>query len=61
MPAISITAHARDEDRMHALAMGFQAHLAKPVARRLLITTVHTFCSLADGNEPALPIKDSNR
>ena len=31
VPAVSLTAHARDEDRAHALDSGFQAHLAKPV------------------------------
>jgi CheY-like chemotaxis protein len=31
IPAISLTAFARHEDRERALASGFQAHLAKPV------------------------------
>ncbi|HJW50200.1 MAG TPA: DNA translocase FtsK, partial [Candidatus Limnocylindria bacterium] len=31
MPAIALTAYARDEDRQRALAAGFQCHLAKPV------------------------------
>jgi signal transduction histidine kinase/CheY-like chemotaxis protein len=31
VPAISLTAHAREEDRAHALASGFQEHLAKPI------------------------------
>jgi CheY-like chemotaxis protein len=30
-PAIALTAHARDEDRIHALARGFQLHLSKPI------------------------------
>ena len=39
-PAISLTAHARDEDRRHALELGFQAHLAKPVNIAELLTTI---------------------
>ena len=31
LPAMSLTAHARDEDRRHAMSLGFQEHLAKPV------------------------------
>jgi len=30
-PAIAITAHAGDEDRLRALAAGFQMHMPKPV------------------------------
>jgi len=29
-PAIALTAYARTDDRMQALAAGFQSHLAKP-------------------------------
>jgi CheY-like chemotaxis protein len=31
MPAAALTAHARSEDRAHALRCGFQLHLAKPI------------------------------
>jgi CheY-like chemotaxis protein len=31
LPAVALTAYARDEDRQRALAAGFQSHLAKPV------------------------------
>ena len=41
IPAISLTAHARDEDRRHALDRGFQAHLAKPVNVAQLLTTIN--------------------
>jgi len=40
IPAISLTAHARDEDRRHAIDLGFQAHLAKPVNIAMLLTTI---------------------
>src|SRR5262245_60229641 len=40
VPAISLTAHARDEDRRHAMGLGFQAHLAKPVNVAQLLTTI---------------------
>lgn len=39
-PAISLTAHARNEDRVRALASGFQAHLAKPINFDLLTATI---------------------
>ena len=31
IPAVALTAFARDEDRSQALESGFQAHLAKPI------------------------------
>jgi signal transduction histidine kinase/ActR/RegA family two-component response regulator len=31
VPAIAVTAYSREEDRDHALACGFQAHVSKPV------------------------------
>jgi CheY-like chemotaxis protein len=31
VPAVALTAHARTEDRLRALASGFQAHVPKPV------------------------------
>ena len=40
LPAISLTAHAREQDRQHAIDMGFQAHLAKPVDVATLLATV---------------------
>jgi CheY-like chemotaxis protein len=30
VPAVALTAYAREEDRDRALAAGFQAHIAKP-------------------------------
>jgi CheY-like chemotaxis protein len=31
IPAIALTAYAKAEDRMRALAAGFQTHISKPV------------------------------
>jgi CheY-like chemotaxis protein/anti-sigma regulatory factor (Ser/Thr protein kinase) len=40
LPAIALTAQASDGDRAHALAAGFQIHLAKPVEPRDLVAAV---------------------
>jgi len=40
VPAISLTAHARDEDRQRAIDSGFQAHLPKPIDLDLLLSTI---------------------
>src|SRR5262249_25019134 len=40
LPAIAVTAFARPEDRHRVLAMGYQAHLRKPIDPDLLIHTV---------------------
>ncbi|HZN63895.1 MAG TPA: response regulator [Tepidisphaeraceae bacterium] len=40
VPAIALTAYAREEDRLRSLEAGFQAHLAKPVEPGALVTTV---------------------
>jgi CheY-like chemotaxis protein len=40
LPAIAITAYAREEDRQQALASGFQAYLAKPIELSELIAVV---------------------
>jgi two-component system, OmpR family, response regulator len=40
MPAIAVTAYARDEDREAALAAGYQCHLSKPVDLDLLYRTI---------------------
>lgn len=39
-PAIALTAYAREEDRLRALAAGYQMHVAKPIDARDLITIV---------------------
>jgi signal transduction histidine kinase/ActR/RegA family two-component response regulator len=40
VPAAALTAYARAQDRIHALASGFQMHIAKPVDPTELIVTV---------------------
>lgn len=40
IPAVSLTAHARSEDRARALESGFQEYLTKPVDPALLIATI---------------------
>ncbi len=38
LPAIALTAFAREEDRSKALDAGYQSHLSKPVDPRQLVT-----------------------
>lgn len=40
VPAIALTAYARDEDSERALAAGFQKHLAKPIEPTVLIAAI---------------------
>lgn len=40
IPAVAVTAYARTEDRQHALAAGFHAHVPKPIVPRDLILSV---------------------
>ncbi|HEX8353668.1 MAG TPA: ATP-binding protein, partial [Pyrinomonadaceae bacterium] len=39
-PAVALTAYAREEDRAHSLAAGFDAHVAKPVEPSELLAVV---------------------
>jgi signal transduction histidine kinase/ActR/RegA family two-component response regulator len=39
-PAIALTAYARTEDRVRALAAGFQMHVAKPIEPAELVATI---------------------
>jgi signal transduction histidine kinase/ActR/RegA family two-component response regulator len=53
-PAISLTAHARNEDRTRAMAAGFQEHLAKPVDVPLLVRTIRALAEReANGTDDA--------
>jgi CheY-like chemotaxis protein len=40
LPAIALTGYARAEDRIRALAAGFQAHVVKPLAPAELIAVI---------------------
>jgi two-component system CheB/CheR fusion protein len=40
LPALAVTAYGEEGDRLRALAAGFQAHVAKPVAPRELVIEV---------------------
>ena len=40
IPAVALTAYARDEDRRRAIAAGYQMHVAKPVDLADLISTI---------------------
>jgi CheY-like chemotaxis protein len=40
VPALAVSAYARDEDRRKAVAAGFQVHLSKPVLPADLVTHV---------------------
>jgi CheY-like chemotaxis protein len=40
IPAVALTAYARAEDRMKALASGYQIHVPKPVEPAELVTVV---------------------
>ena len=40
VPAIAVTAYAREEDRLHTRAAGFQEHLTKPINPGDLISAI---------------------
>lgn len=45
IPAIALTAHAREEDRLKALEAGFQSHVTKPVEPDELIASIKRLAS----------------
>jgi signal transduction histidine kinase len=53
VPAIALTAYAREEDRFRALTAGFQAHLAKPVTPQELSDAIQKVASTARVGEVA--------
>jgi CheY-like chemotaxis protein len=48
-PAIALTAYARVEDRMRALAAGYQMFIPKPVEAGELVVTIANLIGEADG------------
>ena len=53
IPAIAVTAHARDEDRARSLASGFLAHLSKPVEEMALLEVAASVLASGGGGELA--------
>jgi CheY-like chemotaxis protein len=51
IPAIALTAYARDEDRIRALTAGFQMHLTKPVEPRQLIEAIAHLTRAFEGTD----------
>jgi signal transduction histidine kinase len=49
VPAVALTAYARAEDRVRALAAGFQMHLAKPVDPAELVASVAALAGRTGG------------
>jgi CheY-like chemotaxis protein len=47
IPAIALTAFARDEDRQQTIEAGFQAHLAKPVDPLELVFVISSLLEAA--------------
>ena len=60
IPAIALTAYAREEDRRRALSCGYQAHLTKPVEPTQLVSAVAELAHGANGHgdrQPALKLR----
>jgi PAS domain S-box-containing protein len=51
LPAIALTAHARAEDRVRALAAGFQVYLSKPIDHTRLVRAVRSLAALTQPTE----------
>jgi len=47
-PAAAVTAYARPEDRLRALGVGYQMHLAKPVEPAELVAVVTQLARIAN-------------
>ena len=53
IPALALTAYARDEDRAEALRAGFQMHVAKPVEPFALICAIAELAGACSPREPS--------
>lgn len=49
LPAAALTAYARSEDRMKALAAGFQIHMTQPIDPAELVTTIASLAKRLSG------------
>ena len=56
IPAIALSAYARDEDRRKSLEAGFQAHLAKPVEPQELLIAVARWAGDLTSSSAAPPL-----
>ncbi|HEY9747398.1 MAG TPA: ATP-binding protein [Allocoleopsis sp.] len=54
IPAIALTAYAREEDQQRSLAAGFQMHLSKPVEPTTLTSAIARLVGSSHQNEPLL-------
>lgn len=50
IPAVALTAYARDFDQQKALQAGFQTHLSKPVEPEALVQAIICLCERTRGN-----------
>jgi PAS domain S-box-containing protein len=48
IPAIALTAYAREEDRLHALSAGYQIHIPKPVEPHTLVAAIASLAGRAE-------------
>lgn len=58
IPAIALTGHARREDRMRALAAGYQTHVSKPVDAAELIVVIANLTGLLGGHSVSTSASD---
>ena len=49
VPALALTAYARDEEKKRSLSAGFQAHVSKPVPAKVLVDAVVRLLQLETG------------
>jgi CheY-like chemotaxis protein len=52
IPAIALTAHARIEDRLRALSVGYQMHVAKPVEPAELVIVLASLAGRSAKQNP---------
>jgi PAS domain S-box-containing protein len=50
VPAIALTAYARESDQQQAIAAGFQQHISKPVDPEKLVSAICALCSLSESD-----------